>query len=127
MTKSIEKKPVIKERLTIYSSRTLGNLYKCYYCGRDGETTADHFHPRSKGGRLRVRACRQCQTEKADCTPAEWIAILRNFIKHCATNRQGCKRGEFIRSFCDGECGELERRRRMLRASETLLAKLQKQ
>jgi hypothetical protein len=106
--------------LSVYTPRRLGRRDRCFYCGRTGPTTADHFYPRSKGGRLCVRACAQCQREKGDATPLEWVRLLTNFIKACGTDRKGCTRGEFIRTYCEGDCTELARRKRMLRATLTL-------
>lgn len=57
----------------------------CTYCQRPlanprhngGKTSAtwDHVHPKSKGGRVKVPACRQCNQLKGDLTAPEWDAF----------------------------------------------------
>lgn len=109
------------ERLTIHTSRMLGNFHKCWYCGKVGETISEHFYPKSKGGRLRVRACKECDKEKGSMTPEQWIGHIKITIEECEQNKIfTCYRGSFIKSVCDPECKELERLKRMLQASSSL-------
>jgi hypothetical protein len=63
---------------SIYDYKTLGTINKCWYCGKVGKTNADHFYPKSKGGKLKVRSCVKCNTEKGCKTPLEWIAVLED-------------------------------------------------
>ena len=65
------------KKLSIYDPKTLGSLETCYYCGIGDGITADHFYPKSKGGRLKVRCCKSCNKRKRDMTPLEWIAHLK--------------------------------------------------
>lgn len=50
----------------------------CEYCDEPFATTADHILPRSRGGGNEpenlAAACRSCNEEKLDFTPAEWEA-----------------------------------------------------
>ena len=57
-----------------------GSRHKCYYCGHEEECTADHFYPKSKGGRLKVYACGLCQRTKADMTPEQFVAYINNHV-----------------------------------------------
>ena len=88
------------ERLSIYKPVNLGNFDKCWYCGETSITTADHFYPKSLGGRLKVRCCKDCNEIKKDLTPEEWI----EFIKE-----QKLKFPKFVRKY-----------NRMIMATETL-------
>jgi 5-methylcytosine-specific restriction endonuclease McrA len=49
--------------------------YQCVYCGSTRNLTLDHVVPRSKGGGHRwdnlVTACRKCNAQKGDLSPAE--------------------------------------------------------
>jgi hypothetical protein len=99
-------------RLNVFQARSLGNPYKCWYCGAEGHTNGDHFYPKSLGGRLKVRSCNACNNEKADLTPLEWINYLR------------LKRGRWqrnkVRSLEDQAKYEITKLDRMIRASLTL-------
>jgi hypothetical protein len=53
---------------------------KCYYCGQEEKCTADHFYPKSKGGRLKVYACKLCQRTKGDMTPEQFVTYINNHI-----------------------------------------------
>ena len=64
-------------QLSIYEGRSIGNFDKCWYCGVDCKTTADHFWPKSLGGRLKVRACANCNREKKGLTPNGWAKYLK--------------------------------------------------
>ena len=57
-----------------------GNKNKCYYCGQIEKCTSDHFHPKSKGGRLKVYACGLCQRTKADMTPTQFVEYIKGHI-----------------------------------------------
>lgn len=65
------------ECYTIYTPINLGNWDKCWYCGKSGHTTADHFYPKSKGGRLKVRCCKDCNDMKKNMTPLEFCEYLK--------------------------------------------------
>lgn len=71
--------------LSIIHSKKLGDN-RCWYCGEGTNyrtKTADHFYPKSKGGRLKVVCCRNCNTLKADLTPPEFIEHIEHLkIKH---------------------------------------------
>lgn len=51
---------------------------RCYYCGRKGELTLDHFEPLAKGGAHCVSnfvfACFTCNSKKRDLDPFEFMA-----------------------------------------------------
>ena len=51
---------------------------RCYYCGRKGELTLDHFEPLAKGGAHCVSnfvfACFTCNSRKRDLDPFEFMA-----------------------------------------------------
>lgn len=64
-------------KLNVHQRRTLGNPYRCWYCGLEGLTEGDHFYPKSLGGQLKVRSCIACNREKANLTPLEWMNYLR--------------------------------------------------
>ncbi len=71
-------------RLNIYAR----DRFECQYCGARKATedlTFDHVMPRSRGGRTCweniVTACRDCNGEKADRTPAEADMRLRSTPK----------------------------------------------
>lgn len=66
--------------LSILSTGVLGEKDKCYYCCAIGKTTKDHFYPSSLGGVLKVHACKKCNEQKANKTPLEWVAYLKNTI-----------------------------------------------
>ena len=57
-----------------------GSKNKCYYCGHEEICTADHFYPKSKGGRLKVYACGLCQRTKADLSPEQFVIYIKNHI-----------------------------------------------
>jgi hypothetical protein len=57
-----------------------GNIDICYYCGQEERCTVDHFYPKSKGGKLKVYACRLCQRTKADMLPEQYINYIENHI-----------------------------------------------
>lgn len=58
----------------IFKPKTLGNEYKCWYCGIEGfKMTKDHFYPRWLGGKLMVRCCHNCNGLKAGKTITQWI------------------------------------------------------
>ena len=59
---------------------TRGSKNKCYYCGQDERCTADHFYPKSKGGKLKVYACALCQRTKADLQPEQFIKYINNHV-----------------------------------------------
>jgi hypothetical protein len=99
-------------RLSVYRSRTLGNKYKCWYCGEEGETESDHFYPRSLGGMLKVCSCKKCNNEKADLTPLEWINYLR-----LVRNRWQRNKIKFLQGQAEAEIIKIDR---MIRASLTL-------
>lgn len=64
----------------------------CVYCG-GGAGTADHVHPRAKGGGHRlgnlVPACRTCNGKKRDMEPREF------FIRHPKAAQQFVERAGF--------------------------------
>jgi len=97
---------------SVYMAKIIGNKYKCWYCGRSGTMTADHFYPKSRGGRLKVMACTQCNKEKSGMTPLEWISYIDNMIKICSL-KNGCFRGKYIKSICPENCIEFERLNRI--------------
>lgn len=53
----------------------------CEYCGEPFANTADHILPRSRGGGNEPEnlapACKTCNEQKLDFTPAEWEAWRR--------------------------------------------------
>ena len=57
-----------------------GNKYKCYYCGQKERCTSDHFYPKSKGGKLRVYACKLCQQTKSDMLPGQYMDYINNHV-----------------------------------------------
>jgi len=63
-------------RYSIYDWRVLGNNSKCWYCGSDGKMTKDHFLPKSKKGVLKVWCCLECNYQKKDMTPKQWISYI---------------------------------------------------
>jgi hypothetical protein len=104
---------ILKEkRLSIYNPITLGNKYKCWYCGEDGFTNADHFFPKSLGGRIKVRSCIRCNSEKADLTPSGWMDYLRSYIIRLQKNKI-----KSLDEFCKKE---IPRTERMIIATQTL-------
>jgi hypothetical protein len=65
--------------LSIYENRTLGGDH-CWYCGDwlfEGIKTKDHFWPKSRGGRLMVRCCKNCNGMKGHMTPLIFIAYVK--------------------------------------------------
>lgn len=64
---------------SVLENKTLGNKNKCFYCGIEGfKMSKDHFFPKSKGGRLMVYSCHNCNSIKADKTPIQWV----HWIEH---------------------------------------------
>jgi hypothetical protein len=59
---------------------TKGNANKCWYCGQEEVCTKDHFVPRSKGGKIKVYACRLCQRTKGHMMPLEWLEYITSHI-----------------------------------------------
>lgn len=59
---------------------TRGSKNRCYYCGQEENCTADHFYPKSKGGKLKVYACGLCQRTKANMTPDEFVEYIRDHV-----------------------------------------------
>jgi len=66
---------------------TSGRGARCAYCERRLEAstsrgklaaTRDHYHPKSRGGTVRVWCCRQCNTIKADMTASQWLYFRRH-------------------------------------------------
>lgn len=114
-----KKSIVIPRSLSVFVGGTRGNPDKCFYCGKVCRTTRDHFFPKSLGGRLTVRCCRECNGEKANMTPPEWIEYLKDQLHSCSMEK-GCNRGTFIRSHCPDECSGRRKLERMIRASESL-------
>lgn len=60
----------------------------CRYCCRILEATTsgtelaacrEHLHPKSKGGRKRVWACKKCDTLKGNKSKPEWEEFMRTF------------------------------------------------
>lgn len=58
---------------------------KCYYCQRELKSskdksnlalTRDHIHPKSRGGRKTVIACRACNHIKGDMLFSQWVAFM---------------------------------------------------
>lgn len=92
-------------KLNVYKTWTLGDHSKCWYCGDGCCSTADHFWPKSMGGRLKVRCCRNCNTNKKDLTPTEWIEYIEEVIERLSTTNH---------------LKQLERWKRMKVATETL-------
>lgn len=77
--------------LSVYESKTLGDKH-CWYCGTwlfDGIRTKDHFWPRSRGGRLKVQCCRNCNGMKDHRTPLAFIAFI-NELKASNTAKYSC-------------------------------------
>ena len=109
----------MEQKLNVFTVRTLGNHKKCWYCGADGETTADHFWPKSLGGRLKVRACAWCNRLKADRTPLEWITRIDYMLAKCKAGK-GCKGKDFIHSVCPAGCKHRLKLLRMRLATLTL-------
>ncbi len=98
--------------LSVFDNRTLGNTEKCWYCGAEGHTNADHFYPKSLGGKLKVRSCKNCNCDKADLTPLEWMNYLR--LKRGRWQRNKVKSLESQAKF------EIKKLDRMIKASLTL-------
>jgi len=87
--------PILSNKLNVYEGRTLGNRLKCWYCGNDGFTNADHFWPKSMRGRLKVRSCSRCNKIKKNLTPNGFIDYLqslklksKSYYKHYYTDEQ---------------------------------------
>lgn len=57
------------------AGRILGKKGKCVYCNEFADTK-DHFYPTSKGGILTVHCCYDCNQQKADLTPTQWIMYI---------------------------------------------------
>jgi hypothetical protein len=96
----------VYEKLSIYSKVTIGKNYKCYYCHRKGYTNKDHFYPKSQGGKLKVRSCKECNSLKGDSTPIEWLKIINKKLAHCELlqkDKKGCNYGYYIKSRCPDE------------------------
>lgn len=75
------KKPVKFSRVSIYAR----DKYSCQYCGDKkpmSELTYDHVIPRAQGGKTTwdniTTACYDCNTKKANRTPAQAGMKLRN-------------------------------------------------
>lgn len=51
----------------------IGDKNKCTYCGKEELCTRDHFFPKSRGGRILVWACRECNYHKQNLMPKAWI------------------------------------------------------
>jgi hypothetical protein len=70
------KKDVFKSH-NVFSNKfkILGKKGKCIYC-EGFANTIDHFYPRSKGGVLTVHCCFDCNQQKADLTPIQWIMYI---------------------------------------------------
>ena len=65
--------------LSVYESRTLGGKH-CWYCGEwlfHGIATADHFWPKSRKGRLKVRCCKNCNGMKGGMLPLYFIGFIQ--------------------------------------------------
>lgn len=81
--------------MNVQFSPRLADGAKCPYCGnrmygawkRRGrkkgkmhlphDVTREHVIPHSQGGRIVIAACRRCNHDKANLTPTEWLAVLR--------------------------------------------------
>jgi hypothetical protein len=66
--------------ISIYDSIKLGDDH-CWYCGKElypSTRTQDHFFPKSKGGKLMVSCCENCNLMKGDLTPVEFIDYVRS-------------------------------------------------
>ena len=59
---------------------------KCYWCRREMNkptspgglaATKDHVLSKSRGGTLKVDACRACNQLKGDMLPTEWAAFMK--------------------------------------------------
>jgi len=72
---SIKKEVFTTHNVFNNSFRILGKKGKCIYCGEFADTR-DHFYPRSKGGVLTVHCCFDCNQQKADLTPIQWIMYI---------------------------------------------------
>ena len=75
------RKPVKFSRVNIYAR----DGYRCQYCGTKCTTaglTYDHVIPRSRGGKTTwdniVSCCYDCNSHKANRTPAEALMVLRS-------------------------------------------------
>ena len=55
--------------------RILGKKGKCCYC-EGYANTRDHFYPKSKGGVLTIHCCLDCNQQKADFTPTQWLMYI---------------------------------------------------
>lgn len=80
------------KKINVYKNRTIGNPNRCFYCGAEGYTNADHFYPKCLGGRFKVRSCVSCNSEKKNLTPRKWIAYLRDQIEEDLNKREKYQR-----------------------------------
>lgn len=74
-----------KRKIAPFVSNGTGG--RCHWCKRDLKATTDkssmaatrdHVHPKSRGGELRVWACRACNNLKADMDEQEWLRFMRD-------------------------------------------------
>jgi 5-methylcytosine-specific restriction endonuclease McrA len=62
---------------SIRSGVKIGRIGTCWYCGEKKETNKDHFWPKSKGGRLTVPSCYECNFLKKARTPLQWAEFIQ--------------------------------------------------
>jgi len=67
-----------------YETITVGSEKLCWYCGVElcsANSTKDHFFPKSKGGRLQVHCCNNCNKMKGDMSPIEFVEHIKSLKK----------------------------------------------
>jgi len=73
----VNKRKVVVKKLTkiigVYQNDIVGKKGTCFYCEIKAETNRDHFYPLSKGGKLMVHSCYECNHYKGDLIPSDWI------------------------------------------------------
>lgn len=73
--------------------RTYSTRRKCVYCGATRRLTADHVHPKSRGGADEpgnlVPACIDCNHAKDNATPRQWFTAHPDYALRFASSAKG--------------------------------------
>ena len=56
----------------MFAERVVARHQRCAYCDLNPADTIDHVVARSQGGRLRVLACRSCNSSKGTRSLEQW-------------------------------------------------------
>jgi hypothetical protein len=75
---------------------TIGDKNVCFYCGKRCNTTADHFFPKCRGGKLKVRCCLECNLNKGNRIPEAWIIHNLNKLKNTENEQEIIKYEKII-------------------------------